>query len=198
MNKLFESIYSDDGVEQMFEANWKQAVGTGLVAASLLTGMPQQAAAKQSVSITQEEKGINIENLLHAFKQVESSGGRDTRTRYEAGIEKQLRRDYAKLHTRTKKAIDTYGYKAMATSYGPYQMIGATAYDMGHTGTLEDLKTESVCKEMARKYIIWLMNRAKTTNVKDVISGYNAGIGGIGSNPAYINKVLKHYTDGGS
>ena len=90
MKQLLETIIKDQN--QLTEVNWR-AIGTGtLIAANLLTATPN-VDAKVQPSITQAEKQIDINKLLNAIKQIESSGGRDTRTRYEPGIERQLRGD---------------------------------------------------------------------------------------------------------
>ena len=190
MKQLLEQIIKDQN--QLTEVNWKAMAGGALIAANLLTNTPN-VDAKVQPSITQAEKQIDIDKLLNAIKQIESSGGRDTRTRYEPGIERQLRRRFSKLSKHVQEAIGKYGYHAMATSYGPYQVLASTAYDLGYSGNLEDLKKEEISREIAKKFLNKLMGSSKTSKVEDIISAYNAGLGGIGNNPEYIQKVVKHY-----
>ena len=193
MKQLLEHIITEQS--QLTEVNWKAMAGSALIAANLLTGVPNVDAKAQS-SITQAEKRIDIDKLLYAIKQVESSGGSDTRTRYEPGVEKQLRARFDKLNSNTREAIKKYGYNAIATSYGPYQLLGSTAYDLGFNGEVEDLKDETISEMLARKLIKKLINSSRTKKVEDVVSAYNAGLGNIGKNPSYIDKVLKYYQEG--
>lgn len=195
MKQLLEQIQRDQ--DQLTEVNWRQLAGGALIAANLLTGVPGNVDAKttkpRQASVTQAEQNIDLNKLLHAIKQVESSGGKDTRVRYEPGVEKQLRKRFHKLNPNTKKAIEKYGYRALATSYGPYQLLASTVYDMGYSGDVETLKQDEVNKEWALRYIKNLRNSSKTQKVEDVISAYNAGLGRIGTNPHYINNVIGHY-----
>jgi hypothetical protein len=177
------------------EYNFKRAFGTAALAGALLMNTPTNVDAKPQTSITQAEKQINMDKLLNAIREVESSGGSDTRTRYEPGVERQLRSRFDKLNKHTQEAIKKYGYKAIASSYGAYQLLASTAYDIGFTGDLEDLKNEEVSKKLVTKLIHNLINSSKTKTVEDVISAYNAGLGGIGKNPGYISKVLKYYKE---
>jgi hypothetical protein len=190
MKELLEQLIETQN--NLDELNWRKAAGGALLAASLL-GVPNIAQAARPVKVTQAEAQIDINKLLDAIKQVESSGGKDTRTRHEPGVEKQLIKRYDVLNPNTASAIDKYGYSAIATSYGPYQMLASTAFDLGYEGTLEDLKKEEVSRELAKKYTQKLIKSSRTKKVEDVISAYNAGLGRIGTNPGYIDKVIKYY-----
>ena len=196
-NSIFEAyreIREDKEVQELLELNWRQAVAGALVGATALTGPISQVAAKEPISVqAQSDKKIDIDKLLYALKQVESSGGVDKQNRYELGVEKYLRKTFTKQDKRVKDAIDKYGFKSVASSYGPYQILASTAYWMGFTGAPNDLKREDVSKQYVTKYINWLINRPQTKTIQDVISAYNAGLGGIGTNSSYINKVLKYY-----
>ncbi len=190
MKKLLEQLIETQN--NLDELNWRKAAGGALLAASLL-GVPNVAQAAKPVKVTQAEAQIDIDKLLDAIRQVESSGGKDTRTRYEPGVEKQLVKRYNILMPNTASAIDKYGYSAIATSYGPYQLLASTAFDLGYKGTLEDLKKEEVSRGLAKKYIQKLMRSSRTKKVEDIVSAYNAGLGGISTNPSYIAKVMKYY-----
>ena len=191
---MYSYIREDAAVKELFEVNWKQALGTAVVAGSLMFGNNMVANADAKPTIVQQKVQIDMPKLLHALKQVESSGGTDKRDRYEPKFEeKYLIDNDSNLGSRTKAAIAKYGTKQVATSYGPYQIMAATAYDRGFAGKPEDLRNESTCKTYAEKYINWLLNRPKVKTLEDVISAYNAGAGGVGTNPDYVSKVMKHY-----
>ena len=194
MRQLLEALLADKEVRELTEMNWKSTAVAGLTAASLALGNPSSAFAGTNKSmVTQAEHSIDLNKLLHAIKQVESSGGRDTRTRYEPGFENLLRKRYHTYAGGLRDAINKYGFKAVATSYGPYQVMAATAYELGFSGQPDELSEEQVSRLYAEKYLRKLMNSNKTKNVQDIISAYNAGLGGIGSNPEYLSKVLNYY-----
>lgn len=170
-----------------------KAIAGAAVAGSLLFGTPQPAQAKPPVHVTQKEQKIDLEKLLHAIKQVESSGGIDKRDRYEARIERLIRNRWNKISPYLRQAVQQYGFRRMSSSYGPYQIIASTAYEMGYRGIPEDLRNENVSKPYVIKYLNQIIKSNKTSDVEDVISAYNAGIGGVGINPGYVRKVLKFY-----
>ena len=189
-NYLSTKFKEDQDLDEGFGKN----LATGLLATSLALGAPAVALAKKPpVKITQAEKNIDQERLLAAIRKKESSDGKDKRDRYEPGVASDLRDRFDVLYKRTQNAIKKHGVKRVATSYGPYQVIAATAYDLGFTGEPEELRAQDLSKEYAEKYIKWLIKSTKTSNIRDVVSAYNAGLGGIGSNPKYINDVLGHY-----
>lgn len=179
------------------EAGWKENLALGAAAVGLATGIgaPQQAQAKQihQPSVTQAEEKIDIEKLLFAIKQVESSGGQDTRDRYEPGVAKQLGDRFSKLKPGVQNALKKYGYKRVASSYGPYQILASTAYDLGFDGAPEDLRDEVLSQQYVMKLIQTNVNSSRTRDLPDVVSAYNAGLGRIGKNPGYVNKVMGFY-----
>jgi len=181
-----------DTLGELDEGIGKTLAGAA-IAGSMLLGAPQGVQAKQPVHITQQEQKIDIEKLLHAIKQVESSGGVDKRDRYEAGVDRQLHNRYNKLNTNTKNAIDAYGFKRVASSYGPYQIMASTAYDLGFNKEPEALRDENLSKQYVQALLNQIINSKRTNNIQDVVSAYNAGLGGVGTNPDYIQKVLKFY-----
>lgn len=198
MNSIFEAynaVRSDEQVQLLLELNWKNAAAGALIGAAALTSplAVGTANAGPATTINQAEKDIDTTKLLQAIRHVESSNGMNTGTRYEAGVEKYLKNTYNNQDKRVQDAINKYGYKAVATSYGPYQVLASTAYWLGFNGNIEDLKSENVSKEYAQKYLNWIIKRPKTKTLGDVISAYNAGVGGIGTNQNYVNKVMKYY-----
>lgn len=175
------------------DEGWKEQLAAGVIATSLALGTPTAADASNKPRVTNQEADIDLNKLLKAIKQIESSGGVDKRDRYEAGVEKQLRDRFDKLRTSTKEAIKKYGYNKVATSYGPYQIMASTAYDLGFKGSPEELRDEKVSEYWVKELLGDLIQSRKTNNIKDIISAYNAGLGRIGSNPDYVNKVMKYY-----
>ena len=170
-----------------------QVLGTAALAGTLLMGNPGDAQAKHQPSVTQQEQKIDIDKLLYSIKQIESSGRVNKRSRYEAGVDRDLRKRFNKLGHNLQNALRKYGFQRVATSYGPYQILASTAYDLGYTGTPENLGNEDLSKQYVMDLVQKIINSSRTERVEDVISAYNAGLGRIGRNPEYVKKVMNHY-----
>jgi hypothetical protein len=169
----------------------KNLLNITLGVAAVVSAIPQTQPP-----ITLAERGINTQKLLDAVKLVESNGGKDTEPRFEYSVYRKLRRDYNILRPHIQEAIQKYGFKKLATSYGPYQVLGSTAVFLGFEGDPRELMQESVCKEWASRYVRYLISSDKTHSLTDVVSAYNAGLGGIGKNPDYTNRILECYKGG--
>mgnify|MGYP000979461575 CR=1 FL=1 len=195
MNNLVDHIKANTATR--LDEGIGQNIAAGILAAGLVAGNPSVALAQKPVDnrvqLTNAEMDIDREKLLRAIKKVESSDGVDKRDRYEAGVEKQLRKRLQQLHKNTREAIQKYGFKRVATSYGPWQILASTAYDLGFKGAPEDLRDEKVSKPLVEDLIHNIIFSKRTSKLEDVVSAYNAGLGGIGKNPGYVNKVLGHY-----
>jgi hypothetical protein len=139
------------------------------------------------------KQNIDIDKLVDAIKSVESSGGRDTRTRYEPGVERQLRQRFNHLKPVVQAAIKRFGFKRMATSYGSHQLLASTAFDIGFQGDPEGLAEEETNTFFCKKLLETFIHSSKTQTLEDVISAYNAGLGRIGKNPDYVKKVMNYY-----
>lgn len=127
--------------------------------------------------------GYTLDELANAFMQVESSGGKNARRRFEPGflkryLSKTLEPDFEAL---AKK----YGREAMATSYGPFQVIYRTAYEHGFRGSPEELESPTVNRKYFEKK--FLSDYKKTGNLDAAILRYNGG-----GNPNYVNLVKQH------
>lgn len=125
--------------------------------------------------------------LLWALNLQEASGRAKIRSRYEPGFYRRYVRGnkkYAALEAR-------YGARAVSSSYGPWQIMYLTAYEMGYRGEPEALSDARVSLPYVIKYIDFLRKKLKGDE-RAVISAYNAGPGGVGTNPGYTRKVLSH------
>lgn len=124
--------------------------------------------------------------LLWALNRQEASGKAHAKSRYEPGFYRKYVRGekkYAHLEAR-------YGGRAVSSSYGPWQIMYLTAYNMGYRGKPADLGKADVSLPYVLKYIEYL--RKKLGNDRAVISAYNAGPGGVGTNPGYTSKVIAY------
>lgn len=205
MDKLVDYIKSSHaqpilvGNSQKLNEGWKEIAASAAIIPALVASSPSDALAakhKSTISITNAEKQIDRNRLLDALMHVESSGGINKEDRYERGVEKNLRFRFNKLHNNLKSAIKKYGFKKVSTSYGPWQILASTAYDLGFTGNPEDLRNKEVSSIFVNKYISVLISSNKTKTIRDVISAYNAGLGKIGTNNNYVEKVLSFYNKG--
>lgn len=125
--------------------------------------------------------------LLWALNRQEASGRAKIHSRYEPGFYRRYVRGnkkYASLEAR-------YGGRAISSSYGPWQIMYLTAYEMGYRGKPQDLSDASVSLPYVIKYIDFLRKKLKGDE-RAVISAYNAGPGGVGTNPVYTRKVTAY------
>ncbi len=125
--------------------------------------------------------------LLWALNRQEASGKSRIHSRYEPAFYKRYikgKAKYAPLEAR-------YGARAVASSYGPWQIMYLTAYEMGYRGKPEDLGKAEVSLPYVLKYLDFLRKKLGQ-NDRAVISAYNAGPGGVGTNPAYTAKVIAY------
>lgn len=125
-----------------------------------------------------------LDELANAFMQVESSGGKNSRRRFEPGflkryLSKTLEPDFESLASK-------YGREAMATSYGPFQIIYRTAYEHGFRGSPEDLESPQTNRQYFNK-IFDSMFRSSGSNLDKAILRYNGG-----GNSDYLEKVKRY------
>ncbi len=73
------------------------------------------------------------------------------------------------------------------TSWGLMQVMGAVARQYGYRGDLRDLFIPETGLDYGCRH---LKNFLKRYDIIDSISAYNAGGGGICSNPEYVSKVV--------
>lgn len=117
----------------------------------------------------------------------ESSGWTNKNTRFEEGFYNQ--------YTRHMKGISEEDKKRRATSWGPMQVMGQTAREMGFKGDFEDLLDLEIglywgCRYLKSKYKLYF----KRWGWSGVIAAYNAGspkvVDGKFSNQYYVNRTL--------
>lgn len=84
-------------------------------------------------------------------------------------------------------------------SWGPMQIMGATARDMGFRGDIPELCKPELGIHFGGKYLRWLYNQHR--DVRKMIAGYNAGPSaelnsdGRFENQPYVDDVLKYYRE---
>ena len=123
--------------------------------------------------------------LLWALNRQEASGKARIQSRYEPNFYRRYikgKKKYAHLEAR-------YGARAIASSYGPWQIMYLTAHEMGYRGRPEELANAETSLPYVVKYLDFLRKKLNN-NDRAVISAYNAGPGGVGTNPAYTSRVI--------
>ena len=129
------------------------------------------------------------EKLLAALIQTES-GGNEHAIRYEPAFFKRYVEG---------KSVQTFGAcsldterMARATSWGPLQIMGAVARELGYQ---KPFLSQLCGPDGLAMGVLYLQKLAAkfldSHGWAGVVSAYNAGPGGIGSNPSYIAKVLQ-------
>lgn len=129
------------------------------------------------------------EQILAALIQVES-GGNQYAMRYEPAFFKRYVEG---------KPVQAFGAcsleterTARATSWGPLQIMGAVARELGYQ---KPFLSQLCGPDGLAMGVLYLQKLAAkfldSHGWAGVVSAYNAGPGGIGSNPSYIAKVLQ-------
>ncbi len=136
-----------------------------------------------SLNITTDEARV-----LWALNQQEASGRQYVRPRHEPGFYRR----YLKDNSLFRAAEDKYGAEAISSSYGPWQIMYTTAVQYGYSGAPEDLTHPATSLPYVLKYIRQLQYRFDQ-NLENVFSAYNAGPGGVGTNPYYTTRVLSFF-----
>lgn len=163
--------------------------GAGLLLAVLLVSPAGKAATEVSV-----EKGDgNLYFLLWAIHQQEASGKVQVPSRYEP----QFYERYIKGNSEFAQAVKRYGKEAVASSYGPWQIMYPTAVEMGYQGRPGALSDAAISLPYVIKYLRKLETKFGDDTAK-IIHAYNAGPGSVRANglaPArtpYTSKVLAY------
>lgn len=157
----------------------------------------------------------NVDNvkLLTAMAMVESDGGRNLQPNFERAFYKgghywntHLTELRAKWKSRADPKMRTWSGRAMACSWGPWQILYVTAEELGYWGPPWALTDADVCLTWA----IRLINKRLAPKlparleelqiVSKIADGYNSGSFRDRYVPHdYIDKVLKYYkTDASS
>ncbi|MCA9395546.1 MAG: lytic transglycosylase domain-containing protein [Candidatus Omnitrophica bacterium] len=151
---------------------------------------PQISQSLYAVNDTGTQQGLSSEDrkILWALNQQEASGRSEVQSRYEPNFY----RLYLQNNALFKAAEIKYGSKAISSSYGPWQIMYTTAVEMGYRGDPSSLAKASVSLPYVLRYIEKLKRRFDG-NIQKVISAYNAGPGGVGTNPKYTSRVMGFY-----
>src|SRR3990167_7300309 len=126
----------------------------------------------------------DFEAIANAVKQVESSGGTNVGPRYEPGFQRRYLQGKPQWEALAKR----YGWKAVSSSYGPWQIMYPVAVELGFTGSPQQLADPTVNrqyfdKKFQRDY------QATGGNLQKSLLRYNGG-----SDPTYPQRVLQFLT----
>lgn len=160
-----------------------------ILMASLLPGILKRKS--QPLEVNKME--YNLDLIAKAIATEESASGTNITPRHEKGYFEKIKvwnkKDPNKIQF-WQNLYDKYG-EDMEKSYGIYQVMYPTAVDYGFTGAPQELANP----ETNRKYfnvIFADLLKKNNNNIINAISAYNAGMGGIGTNPGYIKRVMKY------
>ena len=130
----------------------------------------------------------NLSKILWALNMVEASGKPKAKSRFEPNFYNK----YLKGKKNWMEMEKKFGREAISSSYGPWQIMFPTAVEMGYKGRPEDLHDPKVSLPYVQKYLTKIQDK-HGSDPKKVLSAYNAGIGGVGSNPDYTEKAFRFY-----
>lgn len=124
---------------------------------------------------------LDLEAIAEAVKQVESSGGTNIGPRYEPGFQRR----YLQGKPRWEALAKQYGWQAVSSSYGPWQIMFPVAVELGFTGSPQQLADPVVNrqyfdKKFQRDY------QATGGHLEKSLLRYNGG-----GDPTYPQRVFK-------
>jgi hypothetical protein len=132
---------------------------------------------------TQPKTSFDINKILKTIKMMESSGGINSKPRFEPGFLERYRNTDIMQYL-----ISKYGEKNAASSFGPYQIMLLKSHEMGFPFSPEELSdpanNEMVAKKIVESYI------AKKLDLKNIFKRYN---GGGEKAERYAEKAMAHY-----
>lgn len=130
----------------------------------------------------------NMTKLLWALNMIEASGSAKAKKRHEPNFYKK----YLKGKKQWSESEKKWGAEAISSSYGPWQIMYPTAVQYGYKGSPSDLEKPEVSLPFVQKYV-GSLSKKFNGDIEKVFSAYNAGEGGVGTNPDYTKKALDHY-----
>lgn len=130
----------------------------------------------------------NLTKLLWALNMVEGSGQKKVKSRHEPNFYNKYLKGKKAWTEHEKK----YGAEAIASSYGPWQIMYPTAVQLGYKGTPSALADAKVSLPLVQK-MVGNLSKKFGGDLEKVFSAYNAGEGGVGTNPEYVKKALENY-----
>jgi hypothetical protein len=126
--------------------------------------------------------GYTIGKIADGVAMVESSGGKNIGPRYEVGFQKKYLEGKEPWESLSKK----YGWKAVSSSYGKFQIMFPVAYELGYRGTPQGLADPEVNRQFFEKK--FLRDYEKTGGDLDkTFLRYNGG-----GDKLYPSKVRKY------
>ena len=123
--------------------------------------------------------------LLWALNRQEAGGKSMANSRHEPRFYNR----YVKGKSKYASVDARYGARAVSSSYGPWQIMYLTAYDLGYRGKPEELADAATSLPYVLKYLDFLRQKLGD-NDRAIISAYNAGPAGVGTNPTYTSRVI--------
>ena len=123
----------------------------------------------------------DFEAIANAVKQVESSGGTNVGPRYEPGFQRR----YLQGKPRWEALAKQYGWQAVSSSYGPWQIMYPVAVELGFTGSPQQLADPAVNRQYFDKKFLKDYQATKGSLTKTLLR-YNGG-----ADPTYPNRVLR-------
>src|SRR3990167_1220429 len=130
----------------------------------------------------------NLTKLLWALNMVEGSGQQKVKPRHEPNFYNKYLKGKKEWAEHEKK----YGAQAISSSYGPWQIMYPTAVQYGYKGTPSALADPKVSLPFVQK-VASKLSKKFSGDIEKVFSAYNAGEGGVGSNPEYVEKAMENY-----
>ncbi len=147
---------------------------------------PIQEKAKPSLNkkLTENKnQNFDINKILKTIKFMESSGGINSKPRFEPDFLERYRNTDIMQYL-----ISKYGEKDAASSFGPYQIMLLKSHEMGFPFSPKELSdpanNEMVAKKIVESYI------AKKLDLKNIFKRYN---GGGDKAERYAEKAMAHY-----
>lgn len=139
---------------------------------------------KALIRASAESQNVNVRIAL-AIAETES-GYNAMAMRYEPKwkylVSEQSFASALKITVETERQLQKF-------SYGLFQIMGSVARELGFSDMLPELLDPYVNIKVGLHKIKQLADRLK--DIEAYVSAYNAGIGGVGTNPEYVKKVLK-------
>lgn len=170
-----------------------------MLCAKVVVVMGLNAIINQCAGLIVFPKGVNIDRvaLLKALALVESSGGKH---RNAIRAEPHLRPAVRRVH---KEAYRKWGDKLIC-SYGPFQMLGTVALELGMEMPPERLENDEVAIYWTIQYLNKKVNHrrhrfiatlsSEEAQVKAIADLYNSGSAADDNRPlGYMDKLWKYY-----
>lgn len=125
--------------------------------------------------------GYTLDEIAQAVAMVESSGGKNVKSRYEPGFQRR----YLQGKQEWEKLAAKYGWQPVSSSHGKWQIMFPTAVELGFTGSPEQLADEATNRQYFEKK--FQRDYKKTGDLRKTFLRYNGG-----GDPTYPDKVMRY------